>query len=401
MVVIAQTTLYFSLFSALGAALLAVLAKQWLLHYNSAGEFGSIEERGLQRQRKVNGMRRWKFSLVIQALPLLLQFSLLLFATALSIYLWTIHHAIAVISLTLTSLGSILYSVMVVSAVMSPDSPFQTSLSVLLKTILEELQEPPIPKWLRHLIRHTWDHVHSVSIHICAIFVQFWKVCTSPLTRMAPPFPMWHISKPRNLAPSLPVPIFGPPDDPSDEATAVLWTLETSTDPGLVEIAAELVPELQWPVNLDVWPAIKRLDDAFDSCLDYRDVLEGKERHATACIRAFWVLDLVTDDYDGHQFGCSYEEYYTRADVRELDAITFWTKPLDPSSSGPPITPWALRFIAAQNPSEEMLLTIMKHFDLHNSPPVGDKPFFADLMFCLNSCFSRTVARDRSVLEKR
>jgi hypothetical protein len=105
MVVIAQTILYFSLFTTLGAVLLAVLAKQWLLHYNSAGEHGTIEERGLERQRKVDGMRRWGFDLVMQVFPLLLQFALLLFATALSIYLWTIHHAIAAISLTLTGLG--------------------------------------------------------------------------------------------------------------------------------------------------------------------------------------------------------------------------------------------------------------------------------------------------------
>ncbi|KAJ7721817.1 hypothetical protein B0H14DRAFT_2481124, partial [Mycena olivaceomarginata] len=36
-VVVAQSLLYFSLFATLLAALLAVLAKQWLLHYNSVG----------------------------------------------------------------------------------------------------------------------------------------------------------------------------------------------------------------------------------------------------------------------------------------------------------------------------------------------------------------------------
>ncbi|KAF7369349.1 hypothetical protein MVEN_00263500 [Mycena venus] len=68
-VVIAQSLLYFSLFSTLLAALLAVLAKQWLLHYNSVGERGTITERGIERQRKFDGMCRWRFDLVMQVFP--------------------------------------------------------------------------------------------------------------------------------------------------------------------------------------------------------------------------------------------------------------------------------------------------------------------------------------------
>jgi hypothetical protein len=35
-----------------------------------------------------------------------------------------------------------------------------------------------------------------------------------------------------------------------------------------VERTAELVSELQWPVNLDFRPALKRLNDTFDSCIE-------------------------------------------------------------------------------------------------------------------------------------
>ncbi|KAJ6536971.1 hypothetical protein B0H19DRAFT_380195, partial [Mycena capillaripes] len=49
-VVVTQGLLYSSLFATLLAALLAVLAKQWLLHYNSVGERGTIAERGVERQ---------------------------------------------------------------------------------------------------------------------------------------------------------------------------------------------------------------------------------------------------------------------------------------------------------------------------------------------------------------
>ncbi|KAJ6489408.1 hypothetical protein DFH09DRAFT_921435, partial [Mycena vulgaris] len=124
-IVVAQSLLYFSLMSTLLAALLAVLGKQWLLHYDSVGKKGTLEERGLERHRKFTGLKNWKFDLVMQVFPLLLQLGLLLFATALSIYLWTINHVIAGLVLCLTSLGVVLYTLMVISAVASPDSPFK------------------------------------------------------------------------------------------------------------------------------------------------------------------------------------------------------------------------------------------------------------------------------------
>ncbi|KAJ7627728.1 hypothetical protein DFH06DRAFT_726875 [Mycena polygramma] len=104
-VVAVQCLLYGSLASTLLAALLAVLGKQWLMYYGGAGERGSIEQRCLERQRKFDGMRRWGFDPVMQLFPLLLQFSLLLFAAALAVYLWTVHHSVAAVVLTLSALG--------------------------------------------------------------------------------------------------------------------------------------------------------------------------------------------------------------------------------------------------------------------------------------------------------
>ncbi|KAJ7245563.1 hypothetical protein C8J57DRAFT_1524280 [Mycena rebaudengoi] len=49
-VVIVQSLLYASLFSTLLAASLAVLGKQWLMHYDAAGSRGTLAERGLERQ---------------------------------------------------------------------------------------------------------------------------------------------------------------------------------------------------------------------------------------------------------------------------------------------------------------------------------------------------------------
>ncbi|KAJ6589357.1 hypothetical protein B0H19DRAFT_877678, partial [Mycena capillaripes] len=100
-IVVVQSLLYISLFTTLLAALLAVLGKQWVMYYEAAGSRGSIEQRGLDRQRKLDGLRQWKFDVVLEMFPLLLQLALLLFSTGLSIYLWTVHRAIAIIAMTL------------------------------------------------------------------------------------------------------------------------------------------------------------------------------------------------------------------------------------------------------------------------------------------------------------
>ncbi|KAJ7670347.1 hypothetical protein B0H17DRAFT_1246086, partial [Mycena rosella] len=108
-IVLAQSLLYISLGSTLFAALLAVLGKQWLMFYSAAGERGTIEARGLERQRKFDGLRRWKFDTVMQIFPLLPQLGLFLFAVALSVYLWSIHLSLAIIVISFTSFGVTTY----------------------------------------------------------------------------------------------------------------------------------------------------------------------------------------------------------------------------------------------------------------------------------------------------
>ncbi|KAJ7659198.1 hypothetical protein DFH06DRAFT_1297346 [Mycena polygramma] len=135
-VVAVQSLLYTSLFTTLLAALLAVLGKQWVMHYQAAGSRGTIEERGLERQRKLDGLRKRKLDMVLQIFPLLLQFSLLLFWSGLSLYLWPIHRSLASLVIGLTMFGITSYVLLLVSAVVFPDSPFQTPLASLLNRLL-------------------------------------------------------------------------------------------------------------------------------------------------------------------------------------------------------------------------------------------------------------------------
>ena len=129
---LAYASLSFSLLAAFGA----VLGKQWLAHYKSTRfGHGSLEERGFQRQNKLHGIERWRLDAVLQSFPVLLQLSLLIFAVALSAYVWTQQVATSRIVIAVTGTGVLFYSLIVVASLVSPDCPFQTPASAVIRLV--------------------------------------------------------------------------------------------------------------------------------------------------------------------------------------------------------------------------------------------------------------------------
>lgn len=130
-----QSFLYASLACSLFAALGAVLGKQWLSRYGGVGERGAVEDRCKDRQRKFDGLRNWHFRRILEALPVLLQLSLLLFALALSAFMWSQQRVVAIVVIAANSIGGLFYlSVMGVS-LYSADSPFHTPLSDIIHNL--------------------------------------------------------------------------------------------------------------------------------------------------------------------------------------------------------------------------------------------------------------------------
>ncbi|KAG2134675.1 hypothetical protein BD769DRAFT_1572017, partial [Suillus cothurnatus] len=121
-----QCLMYASLSTSLIAALGAVLGKQWLGHFIRCGR-GPIDVRGRLRQQRMDGLQTWYFSAVLEALPLLIQISLLLFGIALSASIWTQQPTIATPVLLTMAFGALFYGVIVISCVVSPTCPFQTT----------------------------------------------------------------------------------------------------------------------------------------------------------------------------------------------------------------------------------------------------------------------------------
>ncbi|OAX32877.1 hypothetical protein K503DRAFT_570972, partial [Rhizopogon vinicolor AM-OR11-026] len=62
-----QTLAYASLSLSLLAAFGAVMGKQWLNSYKAARGRGTLQDRGLQRQRKLDGLEHWHLKKVLEA----------------------------------------------------------------------------------------------------------------------------------------------------------------------------------------------------------------------------------------------------------------------------------------------------------------------------------------------
>jgi hypothetical protein len=170
----------------------------------------------------------------MQVFPLLLQIGLFLFSTALSIYLWTIHISLAITVLSITSFGFISYTALLVSAVAAPDSPFQTPLA---------------PVIAQFVLTTLWMKLKTFSGLPLQFIYRLPAACSPYISASADILPFFQNDKQteKNIS-TLDVPptIFDAHfPDPSPEVSAVSWALEASTDPHVINLAAEMVVHLQ------------------------------------------------------------------------------------------------------------------------------------------------------------
>ena len=136
-VVRVQSILFSSLSSALLAAFIAMLGKQWLnLHVD-----GSFIDRNRHRELKMRGMITWRFKFVMECLPLIMQVSLYLLGYALAWYLWDISHTVSAVIITFTVFGVVFYLFIVFAGTFSKTCPFQTPVSIILRATLEYYRE--------------------------------------------------------------------------------------------------------------------------------------------------------------------------------------------------------------------------------------------------------------------
>ena len=301
-VVRAQSILFASLAVTLFVALIAVLGKQWILYYTRGSTWGSIVDRGKERQVKFVGLQKWGLHFIMGSLPVMLQFALLLFGVGLFVYLWDFDVSAAEVIVAVTCTGLMFYACIAVVATIWKDCPFQTPLSILLPRVLPWMKETTAlaRAWLRHgsrrrrtallrRIERMTEHGRLAGLigRLCKIFIG---------KAIAPSHPVEDVyAKRYSMKLSNPAfwrhdPLFTSPPPKDTAASAGFWLLENSTDFSAATAVAAVFSEFQWPSHHPSTTALIRLRDTYVECFRAPKFDKSARLKALQSSAAYYVL---------------------------------------------------------------------------------------------------------------
>ncbi|KAF9568169.1 hypothetical protein CPC08DRAFT_757671 [Agrocybe pediades] len=116
---------------SLSAALISMLAKQWIQLIPDVSS--SPRQRARQRQRWYMQLQKWHVFAFINALPLLLHIALLLFFAGVLVLLWSGNMAIASATFTIVAMAYIFYLGSMWMSLVDPECPYQHPISEQLR----------------------------------------------------------------------------------------------------------------------------------------------------------------------------------------------------------------------------------------------------------------------------
>ncbi|KAJ7249379.1 hypothetical protein C8J57DRAFT_1669015 [Mycena rebaudengoi] len=203
--------------------------------------------------------------------------------------------------------------------------------------------------------------------------------------------------------------------EPSEAVPAVVWALETSTDPVVVSAAAGMAINLQWPLNLELGIHVSRLLDTFMTCFAVGPggikLREGSIDRAIACGQAYGLLKMIHASWIVYGVGQMHlgmvkfilpEDGHESFRDIELNGVVYTLKrtPTFPSGlEASPLITWYFRV----NASHITLLPwsdlqeFLQHFCLERMYKI-DASTFADCLFFLNSFFVAWNTRSLRIL---
>jgi len=283
-VVTVQSLLYASLATSLFAAFLAMLGKQWVNRY-LRNHGGSAADKSRDRQRKLDGLEKWRFRLAIESLPVMLQLALLLLGCALSLYLWTISRTVAGVAIVVTLFGVSLYVFLAVAATLYYNCPYQTPPSILTRTIIGYITSSnatlacalrflgasliPITNLRRILARlgsgvrntlKSFDHSPATAMDAEHIPL---AVVAAPPTRIFEDISIdWDIC--------------------NADARCISWVLHSTTDADVIFSTVRFAADMIWYPEIAGALSPSILADLFFDCLLDGRVIPGKEEHASS-----------------------------------------------------------------------------------------------------------------------
>ena len=240
----------------------------------------------------------------MESLPVMLQFALLLFGIALSVYLWDVNVSIAEVVLLVTSIGFAFYACITVAATIRRDCPFQTPLSMLLPRVLPWVKEftATFRVWLKDLLRRkdvTLLHRTKMPTkhgRLARFLGNVFNTFTSEPTSPAPPSEdapntdyLMTLSNPAFWRLD---PLFTPSITKEEDiaTSAGFWLLENSTDFSAATAFAAVFSEFQWPSHHPSTTALIRLRDAYVECFRAPESKESTRLKALESAAAYYVL---------------------------------------------------------------------------------------------------------------
>ena len=248
-----QAILYSSLAASLFSAFVAMLCMKWLGIYAQVETRGSIIDRSRDRQLKMKGIAIWRFDLVMESIPLMLQASLLLLGYALSNYLFFIDKVVAGVVIGFMAFGLLFYFLIVSAATFSYNCPFQTPLSLVIRSLIRFDDEhrrylKRTARWFKRIFSNRkwmWLRPHRAYD---------WNAFD-------------HIDVPIY---ALPPPLFNKDTDWGGyvlDSNCIAWMFEMSRDMDAIMAILRFIPEVVWHAGIRTTP-LERLYDTLVECID-------------------------------------------------------------------------------------------------------------------------------------
>lgn len=131
-----------SLTLSLLAALLAVIAKQWLRRYMENRPTGSVQERARVRQFRFMALWRWHVFSFVGGIPVIVHVAVALFLVGLTILLASLHPSIAYIVGALTAITFAFYIISQILPLLAISCPYHTPFSEWLYWICYRVPVP-------------------------------------------------------------------------------------------------------------------------------------------------------------------------------------------------------------------------------------------------------------------
>ncbi|KAL1724033.1 hypothetical protein EV715DRAFT_286092 [Schizophyllum commune] len=116
-----------SLSLSLLTALLSVLAKQWIQYFNSM-HGRTPRQRAFIRQYRHQSFERWKVSLIVSSLPILLNVALLLFLAGLAVFTTAGNHSVSIVVICFSTFITLVFIVSVLLPVFVHECAYKTAI---------------------------------------------------------------------------------------------------------------------------------------------------------------------------------------------------------------------------------------------------------------------------------